>query len=55
MIEKHLATLGNAVTIAGAILCVATGACLAGSKGSAPENSNLYRFFATKLTLPMLP
>jgi len=39
VIEKHLATLGNAVTIAVAILCVATGACLAGSKGSAPESA----------------
>ena len=39
MIEKHLATLGSAVTLVVAILCVATGACLAGSNGSAPERA----------------
>ena len=39
MIEKHLVTLGNAVTIAVAVLCAATGACLAGSNGSAPEHA----------------
>jgi uncharacterized protein len=40
VIEKHLETLGNAVIVAVILLCAATGACLAGSQGSAPEKES---------------